>query len=412
MGPVRAALSVEVVLVSPNVVSEGTEGRGVHSSAQKVAIVMPLAEQRGGGELMLVQLMKARPDPAVEWMVIFLEDGPMVRELQGLGLDARVVRAGRLRQPGRYLAAVAKIARLAAREKASLIVGWMPKANLYAGPAARLAGVPSVWYQLGIPASGHWLDRLTTRLPTRGVLAVSRYAAEAQARLRPARPIRVVYPGVDLERFRPGSLPAPAEARRRLGLPQTGPLIGIFGRLQRWKGIHVLVEALPAVLRSQPEANCVVVGGEHALEPGYRAYLEERIGALGLERRVLLAGLQQDVPQWMQAMDVVVHASDAEPFGIVIIEAMALEKPVVAGAAGGPAEIVTDGVTGLLRPYGDPDLLAAAILRYLDDPAFAEQVGQAARERALEFSIERYRQALLGALREFGLDSPAGSPPA
>jgi glycosyltransferase involved in cell wall biosynthesis len=165
--------------------------------------------------------------------------------------------------------------------------------------------------------------------------------------------------------------------------------------------MHVLVEAMPRVLRSYPNASCVVVGGEHAMEPDYPRFLGRRIAELGLGDRVLLAGLQPNVPVWMQAMDVVVHASDHEPFGIVILEAMALEKPVVAGDAGGPTEILTEGETGLLTPYGDAEALASAILRYLDDPAFARRVGRAARPCALTFSTGCYARSFLAAAREF-----------
>ena len=366
----------------------------------KVAIIMPLAEQRGGGELMLLHLMQQGQGAGVDWLVVFLEDGPMVGQVRELGVEARVVEAGRLREVPRFLAAVAAIARLVRREKVQLVVGWMNQGQLYGSPAAKLAGVPAVWYQLGIALSPGWNDRMATRLPALGILACSQAGAAAQARIAPKRPLRVVYPGVELERFEPARLPSPQEARRRLGLPPDGPLIGIVGRLQRWKGMHVLIEALPAVLRAHPDAHLVVVGGDHAQEPEYPALLRERVCALGLEDRVTMAGLQGNIPEWMQAMDVVVHASDREPFGIVIIEAMALGKPVVAGDAAGPTEIITGGLNGLLSPYGDAPALARAVLCYLDDPALARRTGAAARERAQDFSTQCYAQNLIAALRE------------
>jgi glycosyltransferase involved in cell wall biosynthesis len=170
--------------------------------------------------------------------------------------------------------------------------------------------------------------------------------------------------------------------------------------------MHVLVEAMPAVLASHPDACCILVGGKHDLEADYHDFLARRITALGLTECVRLVGLQRNVPEWMQAMDVVVHASDNEPFGIVVIEAMALGKPVVAGATGGPREVITDRVNGLLAPYGDPDRLAGAILRYLDDPGFAQRAGRAARERAEQFSTKSYARRFVQALRDFASSSP------
>ena len=366
----------------------------------KFAIVMPLAEQRGGGELMLLHLMQQGRGAGIEWLVIFLEDGPMVGQVRALGVTARVIESGRLREAYRYAATVRRIARLVRQEKVALVIGWMNQGQLYGSPAARLAGVPALWYQLGIPLTCGWNDRMATRLPALGILACSQAGADAQTRIAPKRPLRVVYPGVELERFEPEVLPSPSEAKRRLGLPSEGPVIGIVGRLQRWKGMHVLLEAMPEILRAAPETHCVVVGGTHAQEPDYPALLRDRICALGLEDKVILTGLQSNVPEWMQAMDVTVHASDHEPFGIVVIEAMALGKPVVAGNTAGPTEIITDGVDGLLSPYGDAPALAQAVLRYLNDPDFARQAGAAARQRALDFSTQRYAQNFITAIRE------------
>lgn len=366
----------------------------------KIAIIMPLAEQRGGAELALLHLMQQGQGLGVEWLVVFLQAGPMVGQVRKLGAAAVVIEAGRLREPHRFGRAVFQIARLARRESVQMIFGWMGISQLYGGLAARLAGIPAVWFQHGIPWDKNWIDRLATRLPALGILTCSEAVADAQAQIAPARPLRVVYPGVELERFDPACLPSPDEAKQRLGLPPNGPLIGIVGRLQRWKGMHVLVEALPEVLRAHPDAHCVVVGGDHALEPEYPAFLRERIHALGLTEKVTLAGLQNNVPEWMQAMDVIVHASDHEPFGIVVIEAMALGKPVVAGNAAGPTEIITDGVNGLLTLYGDAPALARAVLRYLDDPECAREAGAAARLRASEFSTRRYAENCVAALQE------------
>ena len=186
----------------------------------------------------------------------------------------------------------------------------------------------------------------------------------------------------------------------KLGLPADGPLIGMAGRLQRWKGMHLFIAAIARVRESRPDVRAVIVGGVHETEPQYDAELRAQVHTLGLDRAVTFAGFQPNVAEWMQAMDVFVHASDREPFGIVVVEAMALGKPVVAGADGGPAEIITDGENGLLVPYGDTGSLAHAILRYLDDHAFATRVGAAARIRAAVFDDRSFAANIIAALRE------------
>ncbi|MFN6461663.1 MAG: glycosyltransferase family 4 protein [Nostoc sp. DedVER02] len=365
----------------------------------KAIIVMPLAEQRGGGEMMLWDLVQQGRNAGVEWLVIFLEHGPMVEQVKSLGIDARVVESGRLRQIHRFIGAVFQIAAIARRERADIIVNWMWITHISGGLAAMLAGLPAVWYQLEVPSDKTWLVRLATLIPARAIITLSQDGKQAQAEIWPHRPTPLVYPGVALDRFEPNALPTPEEARRKLGLPLHGPLIGIVGRLQRWKGMHVLVQAMPKILEKYPDAHCVVVGGKHDLEPDYEEFLKAEITNLGLKEQVIMAGLQRNIPEWVQAMDVFVHASDKEPFGIVIIEAMALGKPVIAGDAGGPTEIITDGMNGLLTPYGDADKLAIAILRYLDEQEFARNAGIAARQRALDFSTQNYAQNFISAIR-------------
>lgn len=365
----------------------------------KVIVVMPLAEQKGGGEMMLWDLMHQGRNAGVEWLVIFLEDGPMVEQVKSLGIDTRIVKSGRLRQVHRFIAAVFQIAAIARREGADMIVNWMWITHISGGLAAMLAGLPAVWYQLEVPSDKTWLVRLATLIPARAIVTLSKDGKQAQAQIWPHRPTPLVYPGVALDRFEPAALPSVEETRHKLGLPLHGPLIGIVGRLQRWKGMHVLVQAMPQVLQKYPDAHCVVVGGKHDLEPDYEEFLKAEIAALGLKERVIMAGLQRNIPEWVQAMDVFVHASDKEPFGIVIIEAMALGKPIIAGNAGGPTEIITDGVNGLLTPYGDADKLAIAILRYLDEQEFAQNVGLAARQRACDFSTQRYAENFIHTIR-------------
>ncbi len=368
----------------------------------KVAILMPLAEQRGGAEQLLRLFLRQAPGAPEDWPLVFFEAGPLVAEARSLGFPVQVIQAGRLRQPVRYLQTVRQLTRWFRQEGITLVLSWMGKAHLYGGVAAWLAGVPAVWWQHGIPQGSTWMDRLITRVPAAGVLACSQAAAEFQQGLRPVQPVRVVHPAADLKAFSPERLPAPAEARRRLGLPETGPLIGMVGRLQRWKGMHTLVEAMPCILERHPDARAVIVGGRHDLEPEYEPWLRDLIARLGLQDRVWMAGFQADIPLWMQAMDVIVHASDREPFGIVVVEAMALGKPVVAGAEGGPREIITEGVEGLLAPYEDAEALARQVLRYLDDPAFAQCVGEAARRRAQDFSPEAFARRVMDVLRDFG----------
>jgi glycosyltransferase involved in cell wall biosynthesis len=368
----------------------------------RVLVVMPLGEQLGGGEMMFRQLMQHGRGHGVEWIAVFTKDGPMVAETRALGVETHLIEAGRIRDLPRRWRAVRAIAALAKQRQVSLVFGWMVSSQLLAGPAAWIADIPAAWYQVGLP-SPDWMDRFATWCRARGVVVLSRDVAAAQARIKPMREQRLVYPGASLERFEAVRAESPADLRARFGLPARGPLIGVVGRLQRWKGMHTAIDAMPAVRAARPEAHLVIVGGAHDTEPRYGDELRALAAARGVADAVTFAGFQQDVPRWMQAMDVIVHASDREPFGIVVIEAMALGKPVIAGSAGGPAEIITDGEHGSLTPFGDAPALARAINRFLDDPAFAARCAAAAHTRAQEFSAQAYAQRLTQVVLEYAL---------
>lgn len=369
-----------------------------------VLILMPVATRRGGAEELLRRFVCHDAVPE-EWVVAFFEDGPLRRVLADHGVQTRVIQAGRLREPHRYVRTVWRIARLSQAVGADLVFSWMPKAHLYGSWAAQWAGVPAAWYQHGAPELG-WMDRLLTLQPAQAVVTCSRYVAEQQGDLWPRRPTRVVRPCVDLEQFRPEKLPSPREARARLALPRNGPVVGMVGRMQAWKGVHTFIRAFSCIRDAHPDAHGVIVGGKHPLEPDYTEQVDELIRDLGLEASISRVGHQPNVPRWMQAMDVVVHASDSEPFGMVIIEAMALQKPVVAGASGGPREIIEAGETGLFAPYEDSDRLSTQILKLLDHPKKAREMGRAARQRALDFSADRFARRLTAALRTIA-DVPA-----
>ena len=375
----------------------------------RIVIVMRSGEWRGGAEQALYQLVRPPADGApasVDWTVVFLEPGRLAEDIRALGVDTEVVNAGRLRHVHRWLASIAALRRILRGRRPRLCVAWMADAHLYLGPAALLARVPSTFYQVWVPRPS-WVDRLATALPTRGVLAGSATIADAQRQLRPQRELPVVHFGADVGRFDAARLPDRQTARQALGLPLDVPLLGFVGRLERWKGPQTLIEALPAVLVDHPEAMAVLVGSEHPRAPGFAAGLRMRAEQLNVVDHVIFAGEQSSPETWMAAFDVCIHASDTEPFGIVVVEALATGRPVIAGNAGGPTEVITDGVDGLLTPFEDAPALASAIQRLLDDPMLASRLGEAGRRRAPAFSADAFTSRMTSTLLD--LATPARS---
>ena len=364
-------------------------------------VICPYREQKGGAELSFLHLLRHGRDRGVGWSAAFFDDGPMAREARDLGVPtATLGLTRRLADPLRLPAALYRLRRFLKRHRADLTLGWIAHAGHLAGTAAYLTGTPAAWFQKGGCERPTWKTRPLIDSPARAILANSLPTALRQHAAMPHKPVIVVPSGVDLSRFDPAPLGTPAQNRRRLGLPQRGPILCLPGRLQRWKGQLTLIRAMPLVRQRHPDAVVLFVGGPHPTEPDYPDEL--RAEATRLDAGAIFAGAvpHEDVPRHLQASDVVVNASDHEPFGITVIEGMALGKPTIATNRGGPTQVVTPGLDGTLVEPDRPDALAGAILAYLDDPALAARAGAAARGRAAGFSVDAFAGRMARAVRQ------------
>lgn len=354
---------------------------------------------RGGAEVVLEALVG--PDDTVAC----LADGPAPSALEARGARVVRLRAGRARGP-RTLRAVVRLARLARRHDA--VVGWQVKGQLYAGLAAALARRPCLWWDHGI-ASGSRAHRFVARLPARLVVTSSEAAAAARRTRYPRTPVVAVHPGIEAGRPEAGVRDA---VRAEWGIAPEALVVGTVGRLQRWKGQHLLLEAVALCAPAVPGARLVVVGGSPGgFDAGYPRELRRLASRLGIADRVVFAGWRDDVARCLSAFDIFVLPSRDEPFGIVTVEAMAAGLPVVATDGGGTREIVADGVTGLLVPTGDASAMAGAILRLAGDRRRAGSLGRAGRARAEEaFTAERMRAGFAAAVaRAAGPAATAGA---
>ena len=159
----------------------------------------------------------------------------------------------------------------------------------------------------------------------------------------------------------------------------------MIGRLAPWKGQSVFLRAFAQAFAGT-DVRAMVVGAALFGEEAYEQELRELADELGVGDRVDFLGFRSDVAVLMTQMDICVHASVVpEPFGQVIVEAMAAGIPVVAAAGGGAAEIVTDGESALTHPPGDADALAGALTRLAGDAGLRERLAGAGRDRARDF---------------------------
>lgn len=173
--------------------------------------------------------------------------------------------------------------------------------------------------------------------------------------------------------------------RKELGLASEDFVVGNVGRLAPQKGQRHLIGAMPALLERVPRAHAVIAGSGHLED-----YLRDLAAEVGVAERVHVLGPRKDVPALMHAIDVFAMPSIWEGFGLVLLEAMAAGRPIVASRVATIPEVVLDGETGLLVPPGDPLALAEAVARLANDPDFATQLGEAGRARLRRhFSIDK-----------------------
>ncbi|HYR07228.1 MAG TPA: glycosyltransferase family 4 protein [Longimicrobium sp.] len=380
----------------------------------------------GGAERALLDLLASLrvAEPAWRLAVVAPEDGALLDAVRALGVEARVLAfpaalaglgdagasagggrvgiallMGMLRAgPGaaRYLG---RLLGLLAEMRPDVVHTNGLKMHLL-GARAAPAGARVVWHLHDFVSTRRVMAGLLRRSAARvdGVVAVSRSVAEdAVSVVGTEVPVRTVYNAVDLDRFRLIGPAMDLDAAAGMAPAPVGTIrVGLVATMGRWKGHDAFLRAIAALPRELP-VRAYVVGGGIYRTAGSEVRpddLRRRAQSLGIADRVGFTGFAEDAGAAMRALDVVVHAStQPEPFGLVIAEAMACGRAVVASAAGGAGEIVTPGHDALAVAPGDVQGLAEAIRQLALDPVLRDRLGRAGRETA----VRRFDRARLAA---------------
>jgi glycosyltransferase involved in cell wall biosynthesis len=246
--------------------------------------------------------------------------------------------------------------------------------------AARLVGRKCVSHERGINAKYGWAARYFGRRLD-AIICISDAVKENMCdRGAHFDNLNTIHNGFD-----PAAVRHVTDAnaiRASLDIEPGAGVVVMVGNFKSWKGQETLVRAMATVSRSYAGVHCVLVGDTAPADRQYEADVRALIAALNLDKRVSIVGFRSDVPDLLRLADVVVHASTLpEPFGRVVLEAMACRKPVIGSRAGGVTEIIEDGVTGLLFPAGDDKALSGAIIELLGDRTSSKRMGEAGYER-------------------------------
>ncbi|MFO0730164.1 MAG: glycosyltransferase family 4 protein [Nitrospiraceae bacterium] len=315
-------------------------------------------------------------------LLVVPEEGRVAEEARKAGLHSEVVpMPSPYRAGNRLITSVNRLRAVIADRGVDLVHANGSRAMVYAGLAARLAGRPAIWH-VRVADSDGWLDRVLYRMASH--IVVNSDAVQGRFAWASGRNVSRVHNGIDTERFTP--MPEPEGLRASMGLTETDRIIVSVGRFVAYKGYGKLLEAAALLHRRDPSIHWLLIGdGE------LRQELTVRRDELGLAKVVHVTGWVEDVRPLLSLADVFVLPSFGEHFGRVVVEAMAMGKPVVATNAGGVPEIVSDGETGVLVASADADAMAQAVQSFLVLPERARQYGQAGRRRAVErFSLQRH----------------------
>ena len=371
-----------------------------------------------GGQQDLVDLIGALDPSLVEAHVAIPGEGPLAEALRARGamvhhlsMPARVRSLSRyhlMRRPHLAVAhlwgmarASVSIWRLIGRARPGVVHTNSMKAHLLAAAPARLRRVPLVMHVRDILAAG-WLRRVLVGVAgryARRVVCLSEVTARQFDATRAGSKTVVVHNGIALERF--ARAPEP-QVRAALGAPNGQVLVGMVGQIARWKGQDVFVEAAALLAERNARARFAIVG--ECLFPVNEAAFDAQVRARSraLDGRLTWTGWTDDVGAAMAAFDVLVHASrEPEPFGRVLVEAMAAGTPVVTTTIGAGPEIVPPEA-GRLVPPGDAAALAAALEELLGDEQERRRCGRNARRAAARFAIERTARAIERIYEEIG----------
>lgn len=368
----------------------------------------------GGAEINLFYLFQGMNREVFHPVVIVPCEGPFTERLKELGVRYCIVPQAKLVSTSFFLfgskifdplavlfdififlPTIWRISSFLRREQIDVVHTNSMVAHIYGSIAARLAKVPCIWHMQDIVdpnmAFGLVLRSLVLigeYLPQR-IIVVSQAVGKMFAEACGSK-VRVIYNGTDTENFSPGA--DGQRIRREFGIADDEAVIGIVGRLTQWKGQREFLKAAAVVAERHPHVKFLIIGDAVFGTEAFKNELLKLVDKLGISSRVIFTGFRSDVPLLLRALDILVHASiTPEPFGLVIIEGMAVEIPVVASVHGGVKEIIDDGMDGFLVDPSNTEALAGRLLELLEDAALRRNVAAAGRRKVIyKFPIGKF----------------------
>lgn len=358
----------------------------------RITVLFPVTDlERHGAQHQLLELVKGLDKERFRPVVLtFSPDGPMGQEFRAIP-GSRLVS---LKRKGKYdFLVLFKILNLIRKMKVDVVQPFLTPATFFTLLPAVLCRTP---VKIVTERAGPGYSGFGHRLYLRMEDFLTRFADWAVANSRAGQeylikrginPLRtkVVYNGLDPDWFTYDN-ESVQQVKRSLNLPPGGKAVGMLARMFPIKHHDIFLRAAAIVSRVIPDTRFALLG-----DGPLRSHLEDLNQELNLTSKVVFFGEQRDMTPYIMALDIVALSSEMEGLSLSICEAMTLGKPVIATDVGGNRELVEDGKTGFLVPFGDAEALAEAMIRLLQDHQTAEAMGQSAREKVItQLGLQRY----------------------
>ena len=388
------------------------DARSAPQTDPQTVLYLNHSAQMSGAEASLRSLLWGlrQIDAPFEPLVALPGEGPFASDLREENWNVAFVPLRRLQRPRGLIDGMASIihvmqtaphiCRLVDKSGARLIHSNSTTAHLVGGVAAERTSRPALWHCRDLVS----LDRIAPQLASKAtrIIAISNcVASQLEKDGVPHDKIVVIHNGLDPEQWRPKTK---SQLRETLGVPDDAFIFGAIGQLVPWKNYPVFIEAAAQIAHMEGMENTrfAIIGGDlWGEQKPYISELRALVKKHGLIERFNFIPQQSDATDAFAALDCLVHPAVDEPFGRVLMEAMAMQKPVIAVSENGPLEIITHEHDGLLVKANDADELAQAMARIYRDADLRERLGVNGRASVVEkFHIADHASRIEALYRE------------
>ncbi len=359
----------------------------------------------GGSEVVLLSILKSLDQEHFPPYVIISGEGKLAKGLNSIGIEPIYIdiveRIEKSFNPLKLLVHlykaihyVSSVILIIRNQKIVLIHTINESAHLFGGIAGKLAGVPVILHMHDIRRSRlsrYIFSFISTILPTK-IISVSgavktNITSVGIFREKIENKTIVIYNGVNLQNYSPSN--CSRRIIREFDLSSSDLTVALIAQICVWKGQREFIKAARKVVNKYPRSKFLIVGEPLYDNKNYDLIIKKDVEQKKLLDNIIFTGYREDISEIIKSVDIIVSASHDEPFGLILIESMAMAKPIIATRTGASLEIVLDGETGLLVPSKDPDALAKAMIYLKENPEIAEIMGKKGRRRVEEnFDVE------------------------